>query len=324
MILRWCLLQLWWIMNNDLLSRGVDGGHIRTTRATDDTKCKRHFSISSPAVMMSAWPQPAPSSDWSKESFWRRGETLGPFHTCAHFCGGALANQSTHTHTHTHTHTGEWHGGSVPRGISHSNGGAADSQAKAHLMPSHLPSVCWIIPLACSTTGTSLNTPVKYKNAQSKTRSYTHTHTQKERKKKGLQLQTAGRDMCLSGWVTAEGTGGGFSTSQRQQRRSWLIREHIFSDNGLGRNWLLLQWGSGWANQLIVKNCTEAHGNTHLLILFFPALPHTRERLHRDVFRVRHSQQRKTKKPAFSTRGWWLYSQTCLALSIQEGELSSV
>ena len=102
MILRWCLLQLWWIMNNDLLSRGVDGGHIRTTRAADDTKCKRHFSISSPAVMMSAWPQPAPSSDWSKESFWRRGETLGPFHTCAHFCGGALANQSTHTHTHTH------------------------------------------------------------------------------------------------------------------------------------------------------------------------------------------------------------------------------
>lgn len=77
--------------------------------------------------------------------------------------------------------------------------GAADSQARSHLMPGHLPSVCWIIPLACSTTGTSLNTPVKYKK-HTEQNALTHTHTQKERKKGCSYKQLA--EICASqgGW----------------------------------------------------------------------------------------------------------------------------
>lgn len=68
---------------------------------------------------------------------------------------------------------------------------AADSQGKAHLMPSHLPSVCWIIPFAFYTTGTDMNTPVKYKN--------THTHTAKCIKFTGSSYTQLG-EMHTSGW----------------------------------------------------------------------------------------------------------------------------
>ena len=172
---------------------------------------------------MSAWPQPFRSSDWSKET-WVFKEGAKPWDLSTHVLTSVEVHLQTRRHTHTHTHAA-WTQRRMARRERAKRylafkRGAADNQAQSHLMPGHLPSVCWIIPLACSTTGTSLNTPVKYKNTQSKTRSHTHT----ERKKKGLQLQTAGRDMCLSGWVT----GGGFSTSPRRQRRPWLIREQIF------------------------------------------------------------------------------------------------
>lgn len=57
--------------------------------------------------------------------------------TCVFAC-------SNPQHTHIHTHLSIYidrHGGYMPRGVLHSLG-PADSQVKAHLMPSHLPSVC--------------------------------------------------------------------------------------------------------------------------------------------------------------------------------------
>ena len=98
-----------------------------------------------------------------------------------------------HLHTQTYRHTyginahlcpdmKKQHGWCVPRGFL-----PADSQGKAHLMPSHLPSVCWIIPFACYTTGTSMNTPVKYK------------HTQQNAQIHRCPLQIAGRNtVCAS------------------------------------------------------------------------------------------------------------------------------
>lgn len=83
-----------------------------------------------------------------------------------------------------------------------------DSQVKAHLMPSHLPSVCGITPLACYTTGTTMNTPVKYK------------HTPQNPQAHRSKLKIAGRNMCLSGSgdtilfsMPSQGPQGGFNTN---------------------------------------------------------------------------------------------------------------
>lgn len=148
---------------------------------------------------MSAWPQPVWSSDWSEET-WVFKEGAKPWDLFTH----ALTSVEVHLQTNdTHTHAA-WTQRRMARRERAKRylafkRGAADSQARSHLMPGHLPSVCWIIPLACSTTGTSLNTPVKYKK-HTEQNALTHTHTQKERKKGCSYKQLA--EICASqgGW----------------------------------------------------------------------------------------------------------------------------